>query len=218
MIKAILFDCDGVLMDTERLANEINVELLNESGIELSYDDCRRYLTGKTGDGVRLWLEERFQIRIHNWEDRQEEWSRRFRESFSETKPLMPGAVAMFEQLDLPVAVVSNSGLDELHYKFETTGLDRFIPSQLRFSGQQLNMPKPEPGAYLKAASDLGFEPEHCVVIEDSVIGARAGINAGMRVWGFTADADEESLMDAGVHQCFEHLSQLDSLIRNING
>jgi len=214
MIKAILFDCDGVLMDTERLASQVNIELLAESGHKLTYEQSRLHLTGKSSDGVRVWLENHFGIELNDWVDRQDEWQRRFRVGFEKSLPLMPGVHQMFEQIELPVAVVSNSGINELNYKIETTGLDRFIPGHLRFSGQSLNMPKPEPGSYLKAAEHLNIAPEHCIVIEDSIIGATAGLNAGMRVWGFTADSDEQALITTGVHQCFDHMDQLSNMVQ----
>lgn len=217
MIKAILFDCDGVLMDTERLASKVNIELLAESGLPLTYEQSRRHLTGKSSDAVRQWLENHFEVELEDWHARQEEWQRRFRTGFEKMLPLMPGVNRMFEQLELPIAVVSNSGIDELHYKIETTGLDRFIPSHLRFSAQELNMPKPAPGSYLKAAEQLNIAPEHCIVIEDSVIGATAGLQAGMRVWGFTADSDEQALISTGVHQCFDHMNQLLNMVQQHN-
>lgn len=217
MIKAVLFDCDGVLMDTESLASEVNVELLAESGYVLTYEECRQYLTGKSADGVKAWLEHYFDIELTDWSERETEWQKRFRERFEQSKPLMPGAVSMFEQLQLPRAVVSNSGISELHYKFEKTGIDVFIPEDCRFSGQQLNMPKPAPDSYLAAAKRLDVSPEHCLVIEDSPIGAQAGLAAGMTVWGFTADADEQLLKDTGVPFCFDQMEQLPQLIKKYN-
>ena len=217
MIKAILFDCDGVLMDTERMANEINAELLQQAGIPMTYEDCRMHLTGRTEAGVKAWLEDNFQGQVGDWDAASLIWNQRFRQRVKDTKPVMPGAESMLASLSLPFAVVTNAGWDDMNFKFEATGLDRYFAADLRFSGQALNMPKPHPGAYLAAASKLDILPEHCVVIEDSIIGAQAGLNAGMQVWGFTADAKESDLVGIGVHRCFERLDQLRDMVENAN-
>lgn len=217
MIQAILFDCDGVLMDTERLANEINAELLQLAGIPMSYDDCRKHLTGRTESAVRQFIAENFAGSDPDWDLDGKKWKARFRQQVQETQPVMPGAVAMLASLTLPYAVVTNAGFDDMNFKFDVTPLGPFFHPELRFSGQALNMPKPEPGAYLAAAQKLGVAPQHCVVVEDSIIGIQAGLNAGMQVWGFTADANEAALLTAGAHRCFSHLDQLIGLVGNTN-
>ena len=217
MIQAILFDCDGVLMDTERMANEINAELLQLAGIPMTYDDCRQHLTGRTEMGVRQYIAENFAGKGPDWDAESQKWNARFRQQVQETQPVMPGAVRMLEALTLPYAVVTNAGFDDMNFKFDVTPLGPFFNPELRFSGQALNMPKPDPGAYLAAARKLGIAPQHCVVVEDSVIGVQAGLNAGMQVWGFTADANETTLLTAGAHRCFNHLDQLIGLVDYTN-
>lgn len=217
MIQAILFDCDGVLMDTERMANEINAELLQLAGIPMTYNDCRQHLTGRTESGVRQYIAEHFTGKGPDWDAESHKWKLRFRQQVQATQPIMPGAVRMLEALTLPYAVVTNAGFDDMNFKFDVTDLGRFFHPELRFSGQHLNMPKPNPGAYLAAARKLGIAPQHCVVVEDSTIGVQAGLNAGMQVWGFTGDASETTLVAAGVHRCFNHLDQLIGLVDYTN-
>ena len=217
MIAAVLFDCDGVLLDTERLANEINAELLREAGIPMTYKECRSQLSGKSDDQVRQWLQNKYGFLPSTLEAGATEWSERFVVGVQKLKPVMPGAKELLANMTLPYAVVTNSSGGELTFKFQETEMDPYFPDHLRFSGIDLNMPKPAPGAYLSAAEALGVAPENCLVIEDTVTGVTAGKNAGMTVWGFSIETDEQVLLEAGCERCFNHLNQLLELIETEN-
>ncbi|WP_428244128.1 HAD family hydrolase [Gynuella sp.] len=211
MNKAVLFDCDGVLVDTERLANDINVDLLQEAGISITHQECRTHFLGKTGDQIREWVTQTYGYLPDNLLESNGEWRKRFYQKLHEEDLIIAGIEELLGNLKVDIAVVTNSSLPELTYKLEQTGLNRYFPAHRCFSGVDLNMPKPNPGAYLAAANALAIKPEHCIVIEDSPPGVTAGVAAGMTVLGFSYEQEFEPLFNAGAHHCFSDIPTLST-------
>ena len=209
MFEAVLFDCDGVLIDTERLANQINADLLQEAGIDISYEQCRKHFLGKTGDQVREWITTIYGYLPKNLQESHGEWRKRFYQKLHQEDLVIPGIKELLSGLTVCKAVVTNSSLKELRYKLDQTGLRHHFPDHLCFSGYDLNLPKPHPGAYLAAADALATAPAHCIVIEDSPPGVQAAVAAGMTVLGFNQEHEFDSLINAGASHCFTDINEL---------
>ncbi|MGE3107770.1 MAG: HAD family hydrolase [Phycisphaerales bacterium] len=212
--RAILFDCDGVLVDTEPLANQMLSELITSHGVPMSPLDCRAAFTGLNPRGVARRL-----IELHN---------------LDLSKPLVNVASAHFmtalkkngltplqgvaetlrrlQELNIAIAAASNSPLDELVFKLDLAGIIAYFAPH-HYSGDALGRPKPDPAVYLHAALHLGVAPSDCIVIEDSPLGVRAGVAAGMTVWGFTGTHPDPShsrvLLHAGAHRCIERIDAI---------
>jgi HAD superfamily hydrolase (TIGR01509 family) len=134
----------------------------------------------------------------------------------------MPGTLATYRALGLPVAVVSNSAFHRLHRSVERAGMLALAGGHV-YSAEDVGRPKPAPDGYLHAARALGHEPAHCLVIEDSPTGVRAARAAGMRVLGFLGgshigDSHAPQLLAAGADALFDDMAELPALIARLEG
>jgi HAD superfamily hydrolase (TIGR01509 family) len=196
----IVFDCDGVLVDSEVLSIGALVSVLNEGGIPATYPMIARYFGMKQAD-IMLKVSE------DTGHDIPMELSARIwpaiRARFeAELKP-MPGLADFLRRHpDVPRCVASSSGPDRIRNSLRLTGLAPFFGENI-FSSSQVARGKPEPDLFLFAAATMGFEPARCVVIEDSRFGVTGAIAAGMRAIGFAGGSHiephhAEALAEAG--------------------
>lgn len=180
-IDALISDCDGVLVDSEVIAERVMYEALSAYA---PLEELQRLLEGTFGLTSRDILdrvEKHFGLRIPDSFNR--EVRQRSEEMVAQVQPI-PGAREALLALDLPVAVASNSRRHSLERLLARAGLSELIGERLA-SADMVALPKPAPDVYLRAASLLGVAPERCLVVEDSSTGTRAALAAGMRVIGF---------------------------------
>jgi beta-phosphoglucomutase-like phosphatase (HAD superfamily) len=210
----VIFDCDGVLVDTESLANQRLSEILNGHGLKLSMADCRKRFMGRTMKSVRdMVLTENG---IDLGADFADRWLAELPTIFAdgvEAIPFVREVILYLNAIDTPFCVASSAKLEKMHLTLGATGLLPLVEEVL-FSAWMVERGKPAPDLFLHAAETLGFEPERCAVIEDSVAGALAGQAAGMRVFGYAADplTDKEGLAQAGA-QVFDDMRALPALM-----
>lgn len=178
---AAIFDLDGLLIDTERLAIAAGYQALADMGHD-RHDGLFESLVG-TDDGTAARL---IATRIGNGFDLRDfetRWGSLFRARLDDGIPLRPGAdtvLVALAALGLPLAVATSSRRESAHRKLATTGLDRHFATVVSFDC--IARPKPAPDPYLEAARRLGVRPERCVAFEDSDTGAAAARAAGMTV------------------------------------
>ncbi|MBL8087863.1 MAG: HAD family phosphatase [Chthonomonas sp.] len=180
---AVLFDCDGTLVDTEQVCNSGLTTLLNSLGIAISVQECRSVFTGLTTQDTVHWAAARLGPRTPPDLARQIE-EMEIRAVASEVVPL-PGVSECLAQLTCPCAVVSNGSLAKMRASLTSSGLIQRFEGRL-FSSEQVARGKPDPAVYLLAAHALECEPCDCWVVEDSIAGIESGMSAGMRVFGLT--------------------------------
>jgi len=196
VIGAVLFDCDGVLADTELLVNQLVAAELTARGWPMDAAEARRLFLGLAWPAIRPLVEARTGSLAPDWE-------RAFGHKIAEllARETMPvaGALDAVRQVAarLPVAVASNSSREELATKMTRLGLSDVFAGRV-FSFEDVPRPKPAPDIYLAAARACGVEPGACVVVEDSVTGVRAGVAAGCFVLGFAHETPAEALQAAG--------------------
>lgn len=186
-VQALLFDCDGVLVDTEPLSRQVLVAMLDELGIDSTLagrlDSVSGQRLGDSLDEIARWTGRALPDDFH------ERYREREYALLAERVTAIPGIARALDALDLPRAVASNGPLEKMRITLGATGLwSRFDPHV--YSAYEIDRHKPDPGLYLHAAAMLGTTPERCLVVEDSHTGARAGLAAGMRVAGFGPFAD----------------------------
>ena len=215
---AVLFDCDGVLVDSEAITNGVLREMLEELGWKLSPEECLRIFLGKA---VK---DERGLIESQTGQPLTEDWLVRFRER--RNVGLMHGVQPIRNAVEC-VARVHRSFLGHIAC---ASGADRFkVELQLDkcgfmpyfrgriFSGHELPHSKPAPDVYLAAAAHLGVAPARCAVVEDTVPGVTAGVAAGATVFGYSppeAGHDvPEVLRRAGAVVLFSDMAQLPALL-----
>lgn len=209
---AIIFDCDGVLVDSEPLANRVLSGILTENGVPMSPDECHEAFVGLNPRGVGAKLRDMRGIDLTHALVT-EAVPRFMRVLESSGLPPIAGVVALLDVLRarrIPFAVASNSPIEELRLKLRLSGLTDYFAPHIH-SGDALGMPKPNPGVYLHAAVALDTPPASCTVVEDTPTGTTAGVRAGMRVIGFcgTHPAIAPRLLNAGASQVVSDYSAL---------
>lgn len=182
---AVLFDCDGVVVDSEGPTLALFVKELAAHGLPLTLEAFEADYLGQTVEMVARQATEAGARLPDGWVA---QFYGRMNDLLIAGVPLVPGVVAVLDRLDaagVPYAMGSNGSLAKMKITLGQHGIEgRF---QAVLSGQALGAPKPAPDVYLAAAAACGVRPEACVVIEDSAMGARAGLAAGMRVLGYAA-------------------------------
>ena len=186
---AVLFDCDGVLADSEGLVNAIVAADLAERGWRMTPAECQEQFLGMAATDMVPVIEARVGRLPADW---LVALSHRIAGSMIAELQPVEGALAAVRAIagaGISVAVASNSAREELHAKLRRLGLTGVFEGRA-FSFQDVPRPKPAPDMYLAAARACGAEPRDCVVVEDSVLGAQAGLAAGCRVFGLARETD----------------------------
>ena len=186
MVQAVIFDCDGVLVDSEILAHEVETEVLDGIGLHYDRHEFTARFMGMSDSAFFAALEADGQARLGRSiiEEIRGPMNERMRRAVEERLTEVPGALHAVCALRQTKAVASSSTLRRLDVKLRKTGLwDHFAPHI--FSAEHVTHAKPAPDLFLLAAAALAAPPADCLVIEDSINGVLGGRAAGMRVWGF---------------------------------
>ncbi len=208
-VDLIIFDNDGVLVDSEPIVNRLFVEMLGELGHTLDYERTLREFSGGTMAGRLAAVEPRL-----GWRAPPEftaEYDRRLRVLFERELRPVPGIGLLLPRLSCPWCVASNGGPDDIRSRLGWAGLltDSAPPM---FSATQVARGKPAPDLFLYAAATMGASPDRCVVIEDSVPGVQAAVAAGMPVLGYARLTSADALRAAGA-QVFDDMVLLPRLL-----
>ena len=200
LASLVIFDCDGVLIDSEAHAGPVLADFLAEVGMPVSVAECHTRYRGRTFADCLVEIEAALGKPVPDgWFDRLRDATHR---AIDENVAAMPRAREMLAQLPAdgtPVCVASSSGLAYLERVLAATDLLPFFGKNV-FSAQMVTRGKPAPDLFLHAAAQMGHAPAHCLVIEDSLPGIRAARAAGMRVLGYVSDSycDAELLIREG--------------------
>ena len=212
----IVFDFDGVIADSEYLANTLLAEIVTELGVPITVENCYRLFMGKRFDELVAAVEQLVGEKLPDTfpAEYQKRTLDRFRK---ELQPVDGVLEFLIEYPELPVCVASSSSPDRLQLCIEVLGLEARFTGNV-FSASMGERGKPHPDIFLHAAAVIGFSPKDCVVIEDSPSGVEAGIAAGMTVIGLTAASHIQSGHDlrlklAGAHHVASNYAQIAELI-----
>ncbi|WP_075217024.1 HAD family hydrolase [Mongoliimonas terrestris] len=212
----IIFDCDGVLIDSEIIAAEVNSEILREYGYDITAAEMNSRFVGLTGPQIVAIIEEELGRSLpEDFKDRADD------EIDARLKAVkaIAGIHDLLDALDWPRCICSNSSTRRLKLSLQAAGLyDRFKP--YIFSAPEIGSKrgKPAPDVFLHAAETFKVEPRQVVVIEDSVPGVTGAVAAGMRVIGFTGGLHTwaghgEALMDAGAETIVRRLREVGPVV-----
>jgi HAD superfamily hydrolase (TIGR01509 family) len=206
-IKAVIFDCDGVLVDSVGLAGEVLAEYLRDLGFDVTRQEAtRRFGSGKMADYVARFeretgkrLPERFEQELRSRRD----------ETFRERLRPVDGATELVASLRVASCVASNGPMAQIEHSLRVVGLHQHFQGRI-FSAYSVRAWKPEPRLFLHAGRALGVSPHDCAVIEDSELGIQAGVAAGMQVFALSPAGSNAA--PAGV-RTLRQLSELNAFL-----
>jgi len=209
-ISLVIFDCDGVLVDTERIAVRIDVAVLAELGWKMSEAEVIERFMGKSDDAMTR------EIEAHTGRKLPESWEAPFRhlyrEAFAAELTPVPGVVEALDAITLPTCVASSGTHEKIRYTLGLTGLyDRFAGRI--FSVDDVRRGKPAPDLFLHAASRMGAVPERCAVVEDSPYGVQAARAAGMRAFGYAGGLIPRRALEGPHTVIFDDMRDLPRLL-----
>ncbi|MEU6162270.1 HAD family hydrolase [Streptomyces sp. NPDC047130] len=208
----VLFDNDGVLVDSEPISNRLLAGYLTELGHETSYEDSIRDYMGSAMHRIHDLILERTGQRLPA--DFDDVFHARVFAAFERELQPVPGVAEVLRRLiedGVPFCVASSGSHERIRVGHRKTGLDRWFDDARIFSAQDVGRGKPAPDLFLHAARSMGVPPERCAVVEDSPLGVRAGLAAGMDVYGFTAMTPAGKL--AGAKAVFSAMGELAALL-----
>ena len=214
---AVLFDCDGVLVDSESITNRVLCTMLNESGWVISQEQCTRDFIGKTVRSQAAVIE------AHTGKPLTDAWMAEFYDrrnaALNAELVAIDGALEAVKQMHAMcngrIACASGADRAKVEMQLAKVGMAAYFEGHV-YSGHEMPRSKPFPDVYLAAAKALNADPAQCLVVEDTVTGVQAGVAAGATVWGyFPADqghASAEQLLEAGAACVFGDMGDLPAM------
>lgn len=217
-VELVIFDCDGVLVDSELIANRVFVAMLGELGLAVTLEFMFENFVGRSMR--HCWDEIGVLLGHPVPDDQRRELQRRTNAALAAEVQAVQGVEAVLDSMQVPYCVASSGTHEKMATTLGATGLLPRFRDRI-FSASEVARGKPAPDIFLHAAQRCGVEPAACAVIEDSAAGVEAGVAAGMTVYGYCAFTPESRLLAAGAHFTFDSMSQLPSLLhleRGVSG
>lgn len=203
----IIFDCDGVLVDSESISQSVIATYLTELGFPYTVKESETDFKGRAMTDVMRVAEERYGKKVP--EEFLEEYERRLIIDMKKNLKAVPGAKEILEQLDLPFCVASSGSHEKMKISLGITDIWPLVEGRI-FSADDVGKGKPNPDLFLHTAKEMGVDPQACLVIEDSVNGVLAAKAAGMTAWGFSRETPQAELKQAGADWVFGDFRELD--------
>jgi HAD superfamily hydrolase (TIGR01509 family) len=181
--ELIIFDCDGVLIDSEVISARMLIAELEGYGVSMDMAFVSRHFLGRSYPVVLAEVRQRWGVALP--ERFEADYRARLLAAFERDLKVMPGVTDLIGQLDRPYCMATSSSPERMRLSLEITGLAGLFAGKA-FTASEVAHGKPAPDLFLHAASRMRAAPGRCIVIEDSLNGLRAGLAAGMEVWRFT--------------------------------
>lgn len=207
--KGIIFDCDGVLVDSEAISCGVLIDQAKELGVHFDLEYAVKHFSGTS---LKFVMDHIQSLTDKTLPDNFEQEYRRLCTLRFQTdiKPIA-GIIDVLESLKVPFCVASNGPLNKMALNLQLTGLDKFFRGKM-FSAYEINSWKPDPTLFLVAAESMDLHPKDCAVIEDSLSGVNDGIAGGFDVYALTHTHKMDSLKDKGV-TVFSKMTELLDLL-----
>jgi HAD superfamily hydrolase (TIGR01509 family) len=211
--ELLIFDCDGVLVDTEPVSNRVLAEAIREAGVAMSVEEVTEVFAGMRLDDIAAGVEERLGKRLpEGWvvafEERR---AGEFRKGVEAIRGVADALMAI-DAAGIQTCVASQASLQKMRLTLGLSGLIEHFEESSLFSSRMVERGKPYPDLFLFAARSMGFQPADCVVVEDGVLGARAARRAGMNVLGYAPDGNGGHLAGEGA-TTFASMARLPALL-----
>jgi HAD superfamily hydrolase (TIGR01509 family) len=214
-VELVIFDCDGVLIDSERLTIKADVEMLHELGWPLSEAEVIERFVGRSDRETAAAIEAHLGRKLPSgWH---EQAKQRYRRVFAAELTPVPGVLEALQEISLPSCIASSGSHEHLRYTLGLTGLYERFAGRI-FSAEEVVAGKPAPDLFLHAAGQMATAPTDCVVVEDSRAGVHGARAAGMRVLAFAGGLTPAELLDGPDTIVFEDMRELPRLLDECRG
>jgi len=210
-LELIIFDLDGVLVDSVEIYNRLLHEMLIENEIKMPYEDFVASINGLSLESCIASIEKQSGKILPV--DFAREYETRAIDIFKEKLRPTQGALSALNKISQPVCVASGSSHRRIRLSLSPTGLLPKFADNI-YSASDVVHGKPAPDLFLYAAKKMGHTPKHCAVVEDSIPGVRAGLAAGMTVFGYVKSESASKLVEAGAHFIFQDMHKLPDLLQ----
>ena len=209
-IELVIFDCDGVLVDTERLAVRVDVQVLAQLGWVMTEAEVVERFVGLSDATIREAIEAHTGRSLaDNWE---QEFRHLYRSSFAESLTAVDGVVEALDGITLRTCVASSGSHEKMRFTLGLTGLLERFDGRM-FSVSEVDRGKPAPDIFLHAAARMGVAPAACAVVEDSRFGVEAARAAGMRAFGYAGGLTPAHLLAGSGTIVFTDMRELPRLL-----
>ena len=205
----MIFDCDGVLVDSELISNTVLAGLLTEAGLPTTFEDCMRDYRGRSMESVVVLAARRNGGPLPG--DLAERYYAEAEAVFARELEAVPGVIDALDRIDLPCCVASSGPHRKMAVTLRRAGLWERFEGRI-FSASEVEHGKPAPDLFLHAAARMGFNPATTAVVEDSLPGIEAAVAAGMRALAFVRGGDAAALAAAG-GEPFADMAELPALL-----
>ena len=204
-IDLIIFDCDGTLVDSEPISNQVVADMMNQLNIPMTKERSIELFAGKKFADIVHYIEANIDYPLDfNFES---EFRVQSKIAFEKYLKPIPGVIDFIESLDIRYCVASNGPRIKMETTLSVTGLDKYFTDENTFSAYDINKWKPDPALFLHAASSLNSKPASSLVIEDTISGATAAINANMKCIIYSTDKESEIFNSMGLTTFSDFLS-----------
>lgn len=207
--KCIIFDCDGVLVDSEPISIQVLVDMANVHGANINLAYGMKHFKGSFMQACIDKISRLVTLPLKN--NFESEYRKKSFEAFNKNIKAVDGVKKVLDSLNIPFCVASSGPENKIQLNLGLTGLLPYFENRI-FSCYTIQKWKPEPDVFLWAAKTMGFKPEECLVVEDSLSGVRAAKAGGFDVFGFTAH-DYDNELKAEATNTFHTMNSLLSMI-----
>ncbi|MFJ6634439.1 HAD family hydrolase [Streptomyces sp. NPDC091376] len=209
-VELVIFDCDGVLVDSERICVKVDAAILTELGCSFSRAEIVELFVGSSTEVYTAAVEERLGRRLDK--DWQREYEHLYREALTAELTAVDGIAETLDRLTVPFCVASNGEHESIRHSLKLTALNERFEGRV-FSAADVRNGKPAPDLFLHAARSMGVDPARCAVVEDSRYGVQAARAAGMRSFGYCGRLTPASRLEGPGTVVFDDMRELPKLL-----
>ena len=212
-VKCIIFDCDGILVDSETIANQVLLSMSAPFGLKMTMEEAVKNFNGRRLKNIFEQIEKLTDKKLPD--SFETDFRKQTFEAFKTDLKAVKGVRKFIENLSVPYCVASSGPVEKITFNLTTTGLIQNFENRI-FSSYEINSWKPDPDIFIHACNQMGFKKEECIVIEDSVAGVIAGVKGGFKVFALANENNAQDLRDEGA-TVFYNYEELEGILNSWN-
>ena len=210
-VKCIIFDCDGILVDSETIANQVLLSMSAPFGLKMTMEEAVKNFNGRRLKNIFEQIEKLTNKKLPD--SFETDFRKQTFEAFKTDLKAVKGVRRFIENLSVPYCVASSGPVEKITLNLTTTRLIQNFENRI-FSSYEINSWKPDPDIFIHACNQMGFKKEECIVIEDSVAGVIAGVKGGFKVFALANENNAQDLLDEGA-TVFYNYEELEGILNS---